>query len=51
MTAGIRLLTVTERKQYREIVNQAEERMKAAGVRVPDDGLDESGNVTAHTGL
>jgi len=47
--AESRLLTIAERKAYLDIVNKAEERMKAAGARVPDDGLDEWGNVKARS--
>jgi hypothetical protein len=41
----VRLLTVPERKAYLKLVKRAESRVQAAGARIPDDGLDDWGNV------
>lgn len=43
--AELSLLTLTEKIEYLDIVKEAEERMKAAGIRDSEDGLDEWGNV------
>ncbi len=43
--AELSLLTIDERIGYRAILIQAEQRMQEAGARVPDDGLDEWGNL------